>query len=75
MEMKKDLTCLPPQWIIMKNSKDAVVLGLLSIKTKEESVKVSFSATTGLQANVSVFQMCASWFARDLEMVRLKIFF
>lgn len=42
----------------MKNSKDAVVLGLLSIETEEESVNVSFSATTGLQANVSVSNVC-----------------
>lgn len=74
-DMKKDLTGLPPEWNIMKNSEDAVVLGLLSSKTEEVYVKMSFSATTGLQANVSVFQMPAPWFARDSEMVRLKIFF
>ncbi|PVD27085.1 hypothetical protein C0Q70_12236 [Pomacea canaliculata] len=74
MDMKKDLTHLPPQWIIMKNSEDDVVLGMLSSKTEEVHVKVSFSATTGLQANVSVFQMPAPWLARDIEMVRLKTF-
>ncbi|XP_025107650.1 uncharacterized protein LOC112572277 [Pomacea canaliculata] len=74
MDMKKDLTHLPPEWIIMKNSEDAVVLGLLSSKSEEVYVKVSFSAKTGLQANVSVFQIPAPWFARDIEMVRLKIF-
>ncbi|XP_025100752.1 uncharacterized protein LOC112567993 [Pomacea canaliculata] len=74
MDMKKDLTHLPPQWIIMKNSENDVVLGLLSSKTEEVHVKVSFSATTGLLANVSVFQMPAPWLARDIEMVRLKTF-
>ncbi|PVD20611.1 hypothetical protein C0Q70_18768 [Pomacea canaliculata] len=73
MDMKKDLTHLPPKRITVKNSEDAVVLGLSS-KTEEVYVKVSFSATTGLQANVSVFQIPALWFARDIEMVRLKIF-
>lgn len=74
IDMKKDLTRLPPHWIIMKNSEDTLVLGLLSSKTEELNVKVSFSTTTELQANVSVLQMPAPWLSRDLEMVRLHVF-
>ncbi|XP_025101596.1 LOW QUALITY PROTEIN: zinc finger protein 271-like [Pomacea canaliculata] len=47
MDMKKDLTHLPPQWIIMKNSEDDVVLGMLSSKTEEVHVKGNYLFADG----------------------------